>query len=64
MGNPPWERHQGVKKERERARGWEMKSSRNFGEEADSISQTPFKLQLLPASPGSPVLVLEPLSST
>lgn len=37
MGNPPWERHQGVKKERERARSWEMKSSRNFGEEADSF---------------------------
>lgn len=22
MGNPPWERHQGVKKERERTRSW------------------------------------------
>lgn len=27
MGNSPWERHQGVKKERERARSWEMKST-------------------------------------
>lgn len=39
-----------------------MKSSRNFGEEAGSISQPPFMLQLLPASPGNPVLVLEPLT--
>lgn len=37
-----------------------MKSSRNFGEEAGSISQTPFMHQLLPVSPGNPVLVLEP----
>lgn len=34
-----------------------MKSSRNFGEEAGP--QPPFMLQLLPASPGNPVLVLE-----
>lgn len=40
-----------------------MKSGRNFGEEAGSILQTPFMLQLLPASPGNPVLVLEPLPS-
>lgn len=40
-----------------------MKSSRNFGEEADSVSQTPSMLQLFPAPPGSPVLVLEPLPS-
>lgn len=54
MGNPPWERHQGVKKERERGKELgDLESSRNFGEEADSVSQTPLMLQFLPASPGS-----------
>lgn len=50
MGTPPWERHQGVNKERERARSWEMKSSRNFGEEADSISDSIYA----PAPPSMP----------
>lgn len=63
MGTPPGKGTKGLKKKEKGARSWEMKSSRNFGEEADSISQTPFMPQLLPASPGSPVLVLEPLSS-
>lgn len=62
-GIPPGKGTKGLKK-KEKGQGVGRKSSRNFGEEADSISQTPFKLQLLPASPGSPVLVLEPLSST
>lgn len=62
MGNPPWERHQGVKK-KEKGQGVGRWKAAGISVRKQIQFKTPFMLQLLPASPGSPVLVLEPLPS-